>query len=126
MAVELGKNIFIYSGTSSTALIAGAKSCTISKSCEVREKASATSATAREFVAGRTEWEISISHLIVTASPYDGIIKVGGTYPLSVVVGGVRKTGNGICVQADISGAVGGLGQGQGKFKGTGELSNAT
>ena len=51
MAVELGKNIFIYSGTSgTTALIAGAKSCTISKSCEVREKASATSATAREFV----------------------------------------------------------------------------
>ena len=124
MAVELGKNIFIYSGTSeTTALIAGAKSCTISKSCEVKEKASSTSATAREFVAGRTEWEISISHLIVTASPYDGIIKVGGTYPLSVVVGGVRKTGNGICVQAEISGAVGGLGQGQARFKGTGELT---
>ena len=124
MAVELGRNIFIYSGTSgTTALIAGAKSCTISKSCEVIEKASATSATAREFVAGRTEWEISISHLIVTASPYDGILKVGGTYPLSVVVGGVRKTGTAICVQADISGAVGGLGQGQAKFKGTGELT---
>jgi hypothetical protein len=60
----------------------------------------------------------------VTASPYDGIIKVGGTYPLSVVVGGVRKTGTGICVQADISGAVGGLGQGQAKFKGTGELKD--
>jgi hypothetical protein len=121
MAVEQGRNIFIYSGT--TALIAGAKSCTISKSCEVREKASATSATAREYVAGRTEWEISISHLIVTASPYDGIIKVGGTYPLSVVVGGVRKTGNGICVQAEINGTVGNLGTGQAKFKGTGELT---
>ena len=78
MGVVLGKNVFIYSGTSgTTALIAGAKSCTISKSCEVREKASATSATAREFLAGRTEWEVSISHLVVTASPYDGILKVG-------------------------------------------------
>ena len=71
MAVELGKNIFIYSGTSSTtALIAGAKSCTISKSCEVIEKASATSATAREFVAGRTEWERRLSMKELTLLNY--------------------------------------------------------
>lgn len=125
---ELGKNIFIYSGTTgTTALIALAKSCTISKKCEVREKASSTSATAREFVAGRTEWEITITHLVSNGAPFDGLLKVGGSYPLSVVVGtgqsAVRKTGTGICVQAVITGVTGNVATGEVKFQGTGDLT---
>lgn len=121
---ELGKNVFIYSGTSGeTALIAFAKSCTVSKSCELIEKASSTSATAREYVAGRTDWEITITHLVSATAPYDGLLKVGSSYSLSVVIGNTRKTGTAICTKAVITGAVGNLANGQVTFKGTGELT---
>ena len=125
MAVLLGKNLFIYSGTTGTApIIAAAKSCTISMKSDVIEKASSTSAKAKEFIAGRTEWDISINHLVVTGQSreYQGIVKVGTDFDISVVINGVRKTGHVICTQADISGPVGSLATGSVKLKGTGAL----
>lgn len=121
---ELGRNVFIYSGDSGTTpIIAAAKSCIISKKCESVEKASATSATDKEFRAGRSEWEISINHLVVTTAPFDGILKVGTTYTLSVLIGSTRKTGTAICVDADIGAPVDGLAKGNVKFKGSGALT---
>lgn len=121
---ELGRNVFIYSGDSGTTpIIAAAKSCTISKKCESVEKASATSATDKEFRAGRSEWEISINHLVVTTAPFDGILKVGTTYTLSVLIGSTRKTGTAICVAADIGAPVDGLAKGNVKFQGSGALT---
>jgi predicted secreted protein len=124
MAVVLGKDIRIYAGTSGTTpIIAGAKSCTISEKCDLIEKASASNQTSKEFVAGRTEWEINISHLVVVGSEYQGLLKVNTTVSLSVVVNNVRKTGTAICQQADIGGAVGTLATGSVKLKGTGPLT---
>ena len=132
MAVVLGKDIYIFSGTSGTSpVIAAAKSCTIHEECETKEKASSQSATAKEYVAGRTGWEITISHLVVSDGPFAGLIKVGTSFSISVAVKTatntyVRKTGTVICTAADISGAVGNIATGQVKLLGTGELSNAT
>ena len=124
MAVVLGRDIRIYAGTSGTApIIAGAKSCTISETCDLIEKASASNQSSKEFVAGRTEWEINISHLVVVGSEYQGLLKVNTTVSLSVVVNNVRKTGTAICQQADIGGAVGTLATGSVKLKGTGPLT---
>ena len=124
MAVVLGKDIRIYAGTSGTTpIIAGAKSCTISERCYLIEKASASNQTSKEFVGGRTEWEINISHLVVVGSEYQGLLKVNTTVSLSVVVNNVRKTGTAICQQADIGGAVGTLATGSVKLKGTGPLT---
>ena len=124
MAVVLGKNVFIYNSASGTTpIIAAAKSCTISKKCDIVEKASATSATDKSFVAGRTEWEVTINHLVPTGAPFDGILKVGGTYTLSILIGTTRKTGSAICVQADLGGTVRSLATGSVKFKGTGALT---
>ena len=130
MGVILGKNIFIYSGNSGTSpIIAAAKSCTISSSCDLIEKASSSQGTSKEFIAGREEWEVSLDHLVVastTSRPnteFEGILKVRGTYTLSIVINGVRKTGTAICQQADIRGSVGSLGTGSVKFKGTGALT---
>jgi predicted secreted protein len=124
MAVVLGKDIRIYAGTSGTTpIIAGAKSCTISEKCDLIEKASASNQSSKEFVAGRTEWEINISHLVVVGSEYQGLLKVNTTVSLSVVVNNVRKTGTAICQQADIGGAVGTLATGSVKLKGTGPLT---
>lgn len=127
MAVVLGKNLFIYSGTSATGttpVIAAAKSCTISMKAETMEVASPTAQTAKnkQFIAGRTEWEVSINHLVAVGNEFQGILKVGTDFDISVVVAGVRKTGHVICTQADISGAKGSIATGSVKLKGTGAL----
>ena len=127
MAVVLGKNIFIYAGSTGTSpIIAAAKSCTISSKCDLIEKASATQGTSKEFVAGRDEWDVSLDHLITTSAEFEGLLKVRGTYTLSIVINGVRKIGTAICQQADIRGAVGSLGTGSVKFKGSGALTDPT
>lgn len=121
---ELGKNIQIYAGSSGTSpLIAMAKTCTISKKCGIIEKASAKNATSKEFIADREEWEISLGHLVSSSAPFEGLLKVRGTYGISVVIGTTRKTGTAICTQAEITGSVGSLGTGSIKFKGTGPLT---
>lgn len=127
MSVVLGKNIFIYSGSSgTTALIAAAKSCTVSKKIDLIEKASSTQADAKEFTTGRYEWDMSLDHLVTSGAPFEGLLKVGQSYTISVVIESVRMTGLVICQQADISGPVGGLGKGSVKFKGNGTLTQAT
>jgi len=121
---ELGKDVQIYAGSSGTSpLIAMAKTCTVSKKCGIIEKASATNATSREFIADREEWEISLGHLVSSSAPFEGLLKVRGTYDISVVIGTTRKTGTAICTQAELSGAVGSLATGSVKFKGTGPLT---
>jgi hypothetical protein len=124
MGVILGKYVRIYSGSTSTPIIAAAKACTISKKSDVMEKASSSNAKAKEFIAGRTEWEISINHLVMAENgrEFQGIIKVGNDFDISVMVGSIRKYGHVICTQADISGSVGGIASGSVKLKGTGEL----
>ena len=87
------------------------------------EKASATQQTSKEYIAGRDEWEISIDHLVTTGAPFDGLLKVRNEYTLSIVINGVRKYGKAICQQADIRGAVGSIGTGSVKFKGSGALT---
>lgn len=130
MGVITGKNILIYAGSIGTSpIIAAAKSCTISSNCDLVEKASSTQNTSKEYVAGRDEWEVSLDHLVTTGTmqnpvdPFEGLLKVRGTYTLSIVIGGVRKIGTAICQHADIRGEVESLGKGSVKFKGSGPLS---
>lgn len=124
MAVVLGKNIFIYSGSSGTTpIIAAAKSCTVSMHCDLIEKASSTQGISKEYVVGRDEWEVTLDHLVTTGSPFSGLIMVRGEYTLSIVINGVRKTGRAICQQADINGSKGSIGTGTIKFKGNGLLA---
>ena len=124
MGIVHGRNIKIYSGASgSTALIAAAKSCTVSLKGDLIEKSSESQQQYREYIAGRMDWEISISHLVTSSAPFDGILKVNQTYTLRIDIGGTVKQGTAICVQADIQGAVGALATGSVKFKGSGPLT---
>ena len=130
MAVILGKNVFIYSGSASTdktAVIAAAKSCTFSTKRELIEKASSTQGVAKEFTTGRYEWDVTIQHLVVSDSEFQAVdkLKEGSTVTISVYINGKRRYGTAICTQADISGAVGGIATGSATFKGTGELSSS-
>lgn len=124
MAIVHGKNIKIYAGSSgSSPLIAAAKSCTISSKCDLIGVSSETSSTDREYIPGRTDWELSLNHLVTSGAPFEGLLKVRGTYTLRVVVGSSVLTGRAICMQADLQGAVGALATGSVKFKGNGPLS---
>ena len=124
MSVVLGKDVKIYAGSSGTSpLIAMAKSCTVNRKCDLIEKASASQGTEKEYVAGRGEWEVSIGHLVSSDAPFDGVLKVRGTYTLRIVIAGVTKQGTAICTQAELNAPVGSLATGSVKFKGTGALT---
>lgn len=124
MAIVHGKDIKIYAGSSgSSPLIAAAKSCTISRKCNVIEISSETSNTDTDYIAGRTDWEVSLNHLVTSGAPFEGLLKVRDTYTLRISVGGSVLTGRAICQQADLQGAVGALATGSVKFKGKGPLS---
>ena len=124
MSVVLGKDVKIFAGSScTTPLIALAKNCTLTTKCDLIEKASATQGTAKEYVAGREEWEVSIGHLVTSDAPFDAVIKRRQTYTLRIVIGSTTLQGTAICQQAEISAAVGSLATGSAKFKGSGLLT---
>ena len=122
MAVK-GKDVLIYEGPIGTMpIIAGAKSCTVSTSCDLMEKASSTAARQREYIAGRQDWEVSLNHLVTAVDPFHGVLAPGNTYFLRIVIGNATLTGRAICQQADITGTKGNLATGAIKFKGISPL----
>ena len=124
MSIIHGRNIKIYAGSSGTTpVIAAAKSCTVSLKGDLIEKSSESQQQYREYIPGRMDWEISISHLVTSTAPFDGILKVNQSYTVRVDVNGTTKSGTAICMQADIQGAVVALGTGSVKFKGSGPLT---
>lgn len=119
-----GEDIRIYSGNSGTSpIVAKAKSCTVIERAEAIEKASPSNPIYREYIAGRREWEISLSHLVSSSSPVEGLLQVGTAYTLRLVIGTATKQGTAICTEAQITGTTSNLGTGSIKFKGSGPLS---
>ena len=127
MSVILGRNVFIYSGASGTTpVIAAAKSCTINIKYDLIEKASSTQGTAKEYTYGRYEWDLTVDHLVVSSSEFEGLSLAGGARLLiSVVINGVRKKGYVLCPQAGLSAPVSGLATGSVTFKGDGPFDIA-
>ena len=120
MSVIHGKDIKIYNN-SGTALLAGAKSCTIHKSCDTIETASG-SQTDRTYVPGRTSWTVDMDYLVTTG--VDGIPLVGTTYKIKVMVSGTQAlSGDVICTECDIQATMGNLSRGSIKMQGTGALA---
>ena len=124
MGVILGRNVFIYSGSSGTSpVIAAAKSCTININYELIEKASSSQQKAKEYVYGRYEWDLTVDHLVVSSNEFQGLSLAGGTRLLiSVVINNVRKKGYVLCPKAGLSAPVSGLSTGNVTFKGDGEF----
>ena len=127
MGVILGRNVFIYSGASSTTpVIAAAKSCTINIKYDLIEKASSTQGTAKEYTYGRYEWDLTVDHLVVSANEFQGLSLAGGARLLiSVVINNVRKKGYVLVPQAGLSAPVSGLATGSVTFKGDGPFDIA-
>jgi predicted secreted protein len=114
-------DIYIFNGNG--AVIAAAKSCTIKRHCGAIEKASASNATEREYIADRSEWSIELSHLVVSDAPTGGIPMIRQTYTLTVKVGDTSVLqGAAICTDATITSNVGNLAKGSISFQGSGPL----
>lgn len=122
MAIQ-GNDLLILNSNGS-ALIAGAKSCEIDMNCEVIETSSPTNGTARTYIAGRTDWSISVGYLIT--APLTDLTRVGGS-PVTVRVklrdGQSYLTGSAIFQTCRITATRGNLAQGTFQLRGTGALS---
>lgn len=104
-------------------IVAVSTSCEIDKSCDIIERASASSGKAKSFVAGRTSWSVNLSKFVEVAG--SDLLRVGETYTLKVQVEGTSdyQTGTAICQNCHITAQKGHLCSGTLSFQGSGELS---
>ena len=128
MAVN-GNNILIgtMSGSTFTAF-AAVKSHDIDTMCELIEKSSATQQDWKEYIAGRKEWEINVSQLVLqnAASNIEDLLRVGNTYHVRIKgrTGSYKLSGDAICQHCNQRYQRGSLSVGSFALKGTGALVN--
>lgn len=104
--------------------IAALKSCKLSNGCETIEIASPTTGGWRDFIAGRKEWSMSCSWLVLSTSAMKtDALKVGTTYTIAFTDGTTSISGSAICVKADVEANMGALAKGSFQFQGKGALS---
>lgn len=122
MAIIHGRDIKILN-SSSTALIACAKSCTIRRHSDSIETASDSDNTSKHYVAGRKEWSIDLQYFVST----DGVtLEEGTTYNIQVKIGTTSTwTGTVLCTDCEVTGTIGNLSQGSIKLLGNGPLTTA-
>ena len=108
--------------------IAAVKSHDIQNQCDVIEKASATQQTFKEYIAGREEWGVNVSYLVLqdANSNIEDLLKVRQTYRICIKgrTGTYALYGDAICTQCKQSYQNGNLSVGSYAFKGTGALMN--
>ena len=124
-------------GKSSSYIIGGSKSCKLSADGEMIEISSANSAKAREFIAGRTSWQVSLSYLVsdfkqiknIGGSNIASILSIGNKYTLyfgersSTAIGSTYVSGSAFLKNIEIVATQGNLIQGSIVFQGSGALT---
>ena len=119
MGIIHGKDIKILN-SSSTALIAYAKSCTIHRHSDAIEVASSDQ-NSRHYIAGRKEWSIDLSYFVSTSGVS---LEEGTIYSIQVAIGsGVTWVGQALCTDCDIQATMPNLSQGSIKLLGSGPLA---
>ena len=127
MAIN-GRNIVIgtMNGSTFTPLVA-VKSQEVQTQADTIEKASASQQQWREFIAGRKEWSVNVSYLVLqdANSNVEDLLKVGNTYAIRIKgrTGTYYIGGSAICTQCKQTYQVGNISVGSYGFKGTGALS---
>ena len=124
-----GNSIIIGTMSGSTFIpFAAVRSHDVQNQCDAIEKASATQQTFKEFIAGREEWGINVSYLVLqdANSNIEDLLKVRQTYRICIKgrTGTYNLFGDVICMQCKQSYQQGNLAVGSFALKGTGALSN--
>lgn len=113
-----GENIKIYSNGQ---VIGLATSCTIETTADTSETSSETSARVRNFKAGRTGWQVTLSKLVDNMQA--DLVMAGNEYVITVYVNGTDMlTGNAICSEVQSEYSVGKLANTSCTFVGNGDL----
>lgn len=121
-----GKDIIMIFSQNGTAL---ASTCIRSDEIQTQaatiEKASATQQDWREYIAGRKEWSVSVSYLVLTAQKITDVLMVGNVFDVTIrdASSTVSMTGQAILTDCKQSYAVGALAKGSFAFKGSGPLA---
>ena len=101
--------------------IGQSKSCTIQCNGAAQECASKTSARSRDFLAGRTDWQVQVNKFVDNMT--NTLIKAGNEYVVSFIVDdNDMLTGQAICVEARLVCSNGKLAEASFTFLGNGEL----
>ena len=112
--------------------IAACKSCDIIEDCDAIEVASPTSGTARDYIAGRTGWKITVNYLVAESTTAfkskmkagtSCVIKIGKATSGTRTLSSDKLQGNALITEARLSSSRGKLCQGSWTFLGCGELS---
>ena len=120
--MALQGNDLLILNSSGTALIAGAKSCEIDVNCETIETSSPSNGAARTYIAGRTDWTVSVGYLVTT--PLSDLPNVGTSVSIRIKVrNGSYLSGSAIFQTCRITATRGNLCQGTFQLRGTGPLS---
>jgi len=122
----LGRTMILYVGGDA---VAGTRTNRIESKAELIQRSSPNTATAKEFVAGDTEWSASAGFLVTLTPVFLTLLQVGNTF--DVVFGATGQTsstksglkGQAILQQCTIDANVDGLITGTFVFKGTGALT---
>lgn len=126
MAIN-GNNLFIAQGSSSTTPIAGTRSNEIQVDGELIEISSPTQGQWREYVAGRKEWNVGVSWLVLAYNDVTKLLGVGSAFTLTFRDRtNVYLTGRAILTNCKITASRGALVQGSFQFKGISALSVPT
>ena len=121
-----GKDIIMIFSQSGTALASTCiKSDEIQTQADTIEKSSATQQDWREYIAGRKEWSVNVSYLVLTAQKITDVLMVGTVFDVTIrdVSSTVSMTGKAILTDCKQSYAVGALAKGSFAFKGSGPLA---
>ena len=118
-----GNNIIVYwNGTA----IAAVKSNSIKTKADTIETASPTNGEWKTHIAGRKEWQISVSYLILTDNGVRDLLKTGNTYTIKMkgrnAADSTGVTGTATLTNCDITATRGNLVTGSFQFVGNGPL----
>lgn len=98
------------------------KSDDIQTQADTIEKSSATNQLWREYIAGRNEWSVNVSYLVLASAKILDLLLVGQTYDVTVTSGQTTMSGKAILTSVKQTYSIGALAKGSFSFQGTGPL----
>lgn len=128
---KLGKDIFVaIEDTWTATIIAGTRSNELQSSSELHEKSGPLTGKWKERMAGRKEWSIETSYLVLSGAGVKDLLKVGNIFKLHLASRegtsvSTQLTGMAFLSSCKITSTIGNLAQGAFSFVGSGPLEPA-
>lgn len=123
-----GKDFIVIFSQNGTALASTAiRSQDVQTAADTIEKASATQQDWREFIAGRKDWALNVTYLVLSSSKLVDLLRIGQSFDVTIrdIAATTVLEGSAILQNAKQTAAVGNLASGSFSFKGNGPLAEA-